>query len=172
MTWNEAFSGEPEPERRLMQGAPTPTRGLNYVGSHLFQMDEKGRVALPAAFRRGVPKEEEQRFVLIPGPAPSLALYPESTWQEVTGRLEELRQHNPKARMWVLKQLAAAVDVTPDSQGRIVIPAKLKDVAGLEGQVLLIGALDKIEIWDPKRFEAAASEVTEEFEEFAPQIFR
>ena len=155
-----------------MLGAPTPTRGLNYVGSHLFQMDEKGRVALPAAFRRGMPKEEEQRFVLIPGPGPSLALYPESTWQDVTGRLEELRQHNPDARMWVLKQLSSAVEVTPDAQGRIVIPGKLKEVGRLEGQVLLVGAIDKIEIWNPQQFEAAVSQVPDEFEQFAPQIFR
>src|SRR5512142_1929977 len=102
----------------------TPAR-LNYVGSHLFQMDEKGRVALPAAFRRGVPKDEEQRFVLMPGPGtvPSLTMYPESTWQVVAGRLVELRQRDPSARMWVLEQLSSAVEVTPDGQGRFVIPA-------------------------------------------------
>lgn len=155
-----------------MQGAPSPTRGLKFLGSYLFQMDEKGRVALPAAFRRGVSKEEEQRFVLIPAQAPSLALYPESEWAGVTERLEELRQRQPESRMYVLKLLSSAVEVVPDGQGRIVIPAKLKEAAGLAGQVMLVGAIDKIEIWNPQRFESAVSAVTEEFDKYGAQIFR
>ncbi len=157
-----------------MQGVPAPTRGLKFVGSHLFQMDEKGRVALPAAFRRtsGNGKESaEQRFVLIQAYAPALALYPEAVWAEVEERLTELLQHQPDARMYVLKVISSAVEVTPDGQGRILIPARLQEAAELEGQVLLIGAIDKVEIWNPKSFEAAVKESTAGFERFAPQIF-
>ncbi len=165
-----------------MQGAPPPTRGLKFLGSYLFQMDEKGRVALPAAFRRGAvggngargtsKEQPEQRFVLIQAYAPSLALYPESEWAGVEERLRELMAHQPDARMYVLSVMSNAVEVTPDSQGRILIPARLKEAAGLEGQVLLVGAIDKVEIWNPRRFEEAVSARSEGFERFAPQIFR
>ncbi len=162
-----------------MQGAPTPTRGLKFLGSYLFQMDEKGRVALPAAFRRGAnshagaaKEAPEQRFVLIQAYAPSLALYPEAEWAGVEERMRELVAHQPDARMYVLQVMSNAVEVTPDSQGRILIPARLKEAAELEGQVLLVGAIDKVEIWNPKRFEEAVSARSEGFERFAPQIFR
>ena len=161
-----------------MQGAPTPTRGLKFLGSYLFQMDEKGRVALPAAFRRGANAQSgtkespEQRFVLIQAYAPSLALYPEWEWAGVEERLRELMAHQPDARMYVLQVMSNAVEVTPDSQGRILIPARLKEAAELEGQVLVVGAIDKVEIWNPKRFEEAVSARSEGFERFAPQIFR
>ena len=160
----------------------TPSR---YLGSYLFQMDEKGRVALPAAFRRGSngaggaaaaagasAKEAEQRFVLIQAYSPSLALYPESEWVAVEERLRELKGHQPDARMYVLSVMSNAVEVTPDSQGRILIPSRLKEAAGLEGQVLLVGAIDKVEIWNPKRFEAEVKAGSEGFDRFAPQIFR
>ncbi len=160
-----------------MQSASSPSRGLRYLGSHLFQMDEKGRVALPAAFRRGPNGEAakeapEQRFVLIQAYAPSLALYPESEWAGVEERLRELMAHQPEARLYVLSVMANAVEVTPDAQGRILIPARLKEAADLEAQVLLVGAIDKVEIWNPKRFEAAVSAGSAGFDRFAPQIFR
>ncbi len=167
-----------------MQSAPSLSRGLRYLGSYLFQMDEKGRVALPAAFRRGAAggngeagprgskEAAEQRFVLIQAYAPALALYPESEWAGVEERLRELMAHQPDARMYVLSVMSNAVEVTPDAQGRILIPARLKEAAELEGQVLLVGAIDKIELWNPKRFESAVSARAEGFERFAPQIFR
>lgn len=152
-----------------MQRAPTPTRGLNFLGSYLFQMDEKGRVALPAAFRR---EAADQRFILMQAYRPSLALYPEGEWAVVQDRLRELLAHNPKARMYVLSIMSSAVEVVPDSQGRILIPARLKEAAELEGPVQLVGSIDKIEIWNPKRFEEALSAEASGFEQFAPQIFR
>ncbi len=110
--------------------------------------------------------------MLIQAHAPSLALYPEAEWAGVEERLTELLRHQPEARMYVLKVTSSAVEVTPDAQGRILIPARLKDAAELEGQVLLVGAIDKVEIWNPKLFEAAVKAKTEDFERFAPQIFR
>ena len=151
-----------------MQTAARP----KYLGSYLFQMDEKGRVALPAAFRREAKAAPEQRFVLIQAYAPSLALYPETEWVGVEERLRDLMAHQPDARMYVLSVMSNAVELTPDGQGRILIPARLKEAAELEGQVLLVGAIDKIELWNPKRFESAVSAGAEGFDRFAPQIFR
>lgn len=167
-----------------MDGVPAPTRGPRFVGSYLFQMDEKGRVALPAAFRRvpgaaagtaGNGKEggaAEQRFVLIQAYPPALALYPEAEWAGVEERLTDLLAHQPDARLYVLKVISSAVEVVPDGQGRILVPGRLKEAAELEGQVLLVGAIDKVELWNPKLFEAAVKAGTEGFERFAPQIFR
>src|SRR5690606_34474995 len=158
------FSGGP------MAGAPDPVRrGLKFLGSYTYQLDDKGRVSLPAAFRRAAP---DQSFVLVQAYAPSLALYPETEWVNVEERLLDLLLHRPEARLYVLTRMANAVEVTPDSQGRILIPGRLKEAARLDGQVLLVGAIDRIEIWNPTDFEEAIRTGAGEFEKFAPQIFR
>ncbi|HEX7049164.1 MAG TPA: division/cell wall cluster transcriptional repressor MraZ [Longimicrobiales bacterium] len=142
---------------------------MTFLGSYTYQLDEKGRVSLPAAFRRTAP---DQRFVLLQAHPPALALYPEAEWAGVEERLKDLVRHRPEARVYVLSVMANAVEVVPDSQGRILVPARLKEAAELDGQALLVGAIDRIEIWNPERFEAAVRAEAGEFERFAPQIFR
>ena len=145
-------------------------RGLGkFLGSYLYQLDEKGRVSLPAAFRR---EAADQRFVLLQPYPPSLALYPEGEWAQVEERVRDLLKHQPEARMWVLKMMSGAVECAPDSQGRILIPARLKEAAQLDSQVMLVGAIDKVEIWNPTLFETATTESTDQFAQYAPNIFR
>ena len=145
-------------------------RGLGkFLGSYLYQLDEKGRVSLPAAFRR---EAADQRFVLLQPYPPSLALYPEGEWVQVEDRVRDLLKHEPGARMWVLRMMSSAVECVPDSQGRILIPARLKDSAQLESQALLVGAIDRIEVWNPTLFENAVAQDAEQFSQYAPKIFR
>src|SRR5690606_16016163 len=124
---------------------------------------------LPAAFRREAP---DQRFVLIQAYRPSLALYPEAEWAAVQERLEELIRHQPEARMYVLSLVSRAVEVRADGQGRILITASLQAAAQLDGRVRLVGALDKVAVWNPDVFESAVAEAESGFEPCAPQIFR
>lgn len=153
-----------------MAGAHAPvSRGLKFLGSYRYQLDDKGRVSLPAAFRREAP---DQRFVLVQAYPPSLSLFPELTWAAVEERFLDLLWHQPDARLWAQKALASAVEVEPDAQGRILIPARLQQAAGLDGEALLVGLIDRVEIWNPERFEAAVRERAPLFEHFAPQIFR
>lgn len=140
-----------------------------FLGSYTYALDEKGRVSLPAPFRR---EAEEQRFVLLQVYPPALALYPESAWREVEDRLRGVLRNDPAARLWVLRVMSSAVEVTPDGQGRILIPSRLQESANLRGQVLMVGAIDKVELWNPSEFEGAVGGKEEEFERYAPQIFR
>jgi MraZ protein len=138
-----------------------------FLGSYLHQLDEKGRLALPASFRRNA---GEDGFVLIQGQEPALFLYPARTWVGVEERLGELMQRQPEARGLVLSLTANAVEVVPDKQGRILIPERLQRAAKLEREVLIVGVLDKIEIWNPELFEGATKEAKPDFERFVRQI--
>lgn len=140
-----------------------------FLGSYTYTLDDKGRVSLPAPFRR---EAAEQRFVLLQVYPPALALYPEEAWREVEERLKGVMRNDPEARLWVLSLMANAVEVTPDGQGRILVPAKLQEAANLSGQVLMVGAIDKVELWNPGDFEGALGEKGSQFEQYAPQIFR
>ncbi|MFW6078205.1 MAG: division/cell wall cluster transcriptional repressor MraZ [Gemmatimonadota bacterium] len=151
-------------------GEAAEERTINFLGSYTYQIDGKGRVSLPAAFRR---EASDQAFVLIQAHPPALTLYPQETWSEVKERMRDLLRHQPEARSFVLRMTANALEVNPDGQGRILIPSRLKEAAHLDGEALLVGALDKVEIWNPKRFEEAVEEEEAEgYERFAPQIFR
>ena len=138
------------------------------LGSYLHQIDEKGRVALPAAFRR---ESGERPMVLVQAHAEALTLYPEAAWSEVESRLRELLRRQPSSRPFVLGVTASAVEVAPDKQGRILIPQRLLASAGLDGSALLVGVIDRVEIWDPARFEAAVAAGAPAEERIVGQIF-
>lgn len=153
----------------MQQNDTAAMRRMKFLGSYIYQLDDKGRVSLPAAFRHAA---ADQRFVLIQIDPPALSLFPESEWVQVEERLLDLRRRQPASRRFVTTLLSNAVEVTPDGQGRILIPAGLREAAELEGQAQMIGAIDRIEIWNPASFESASDDAgAEEFESFVPQIF-
>ena len=140
-----------------------------FLGSYLHQIDEKGRLSLPAAFRRGA--AEDSPLVLLQVHPDALTLYPEAAWSGVETRLLDLLRLQPEARTYVLSITANAVEVTPDRQGRIPIPPRLREAASLDGPTLIIGALDRIEIWNADRFQDTVGVRAAEFDRFSHQIF-
>ena len=144
------------------------TSVTTFLGSYEYQMDEKGRVSLPSAFRRGV---EDPRFVLLQWKAPALSLFPLAAWAQTQERLLQFRRNQPEAWSDVLAITASAVEVSPDKQGRILIPSRLASAAALKGTVLLVGNIDRVEIWDPAAFEGTLSGRSGDFDRFATQIF-
>jgi MraZ protein len=138
------------------------------LGSFRHQIDDKGRISLPASFRRDAP---DQPFVLVQAHADALTLYPSATWSEVEGRLRDLLRLQPGARPYVLGITANAVEVAPDKQGRILIPQRLLTAAGLQDSALLVGAIDRVEVWSPERFDETISRNSADYDRFTSQVF-
>ena len=151
-----------------MAGSRSPSRGGKFLGSFQHQLDDKGRLSLPAPFRR---EATDQRFVLVQAYAPALQLYPETEWLAVEERMEDMLR-DPGGRLWVLSVMENAVEVAPDAQGRILIPAPLRSAAELEGQALLVGVINKVEIWNPAKFAETVRGAASGFERQATDIFR
>jgi MraZ protein len=141
-----------------------------YLGSFEHQIDEKGRLSLPAHFRR---ETGEQALVLAQVSNAALSLFPQSTWTEMEKGLREAMKSSAAARAWALRVTANAVEVVPDRQGRILVPQKLQKAVDIDGLTLVVGAIDRIELWNPARFEAATAQPVSdaEAERFAQQIF-
>lgn len=139
-----------------------------YLGSYLHQIDSKGRLSLPASFRR---ESQDECFVLVQVHETALSLYPEPAWVEVETRLRELLRLQPDARPYVLGVTANAVETSLDRQGRILVPQRLLGRVGIEGEALVVGVIDRIELWNPERFHAETSTQAGSFERFSHQIF-
>jgi MraZ protein len=131
-------------------------------------MDEKGRVSLPSAFRR---EADGDSFVLLQWEAGYLTLFPSAKWAEVQGRLLEFRRSDPQAWNQVRVIVSNAVEVAPDKQGRILVPASLQAAADLSGAVLLSGNIDRVELWNPDRYEKAVRGDAGDIRDFAHRLF-
>lgn len=119
-----------------------------FRGIHSVNMDAKGRLAIPARFRESLLSASKGQIVLTIDPnAPNLALYSLNQWEEIQTRIEALPSLNPQARR--LKQLfiGYAFDLDLDSNGRVLVPPKLREYAQLEKSLVLLGQGQKIEIW-------------------------
>ena len=131
-------------------------------------MDEKGRVSLPSAFRR---EADSERFVLLQWEPEYLSLFTASKWVEIQGRLLQFRGGDPQAWNQVRLIVANAVEVSPDKQGRILVPATLQEAAGLSGTVLLSGNIDRVELWDPTRYKKTVLANAGDLQNLAHRLF-
>ena len=139
-----------------------------FLGSYQHQIDEKGRLSLPAPFRRD---GGDEPLVLVHAFPEALTLYPQKSWSQVEDRLREMMRLNAGARAHVLRVTANAVEVSPDKQGRILVPQRLQEAVGIAGPTLVVGAIDRIELWNPDRFATATAEPVQDAERFTHQIF-
>jgi MraZ protein len=139
-----------------------------FLGSYQHQIDDKGRLSLPASFRRD---GGEEPLVLVHVHADSLTLFPRPVWAEMEERLRDMLRRNRNARPYVLRVTANAVEVVPDKQGRILVPQRMQEAAGIAGPTLIVGAIDRIELWSPERFDALTADAVPDSELLAHEIF-
>ena len=100
-----------------------------------------------------------------------LYVWPQSEIERVTERLREAPVSNKATRDYIRMFSSGASDDAPDKQGRITIPPKLRDWAGLNKEVVVIGAMNRLEIWDEGRWEAYSEEQEPAFAELSEEVF-
>ncbi|MBD0279154.1 MAG: division/cell wall cluster transcriptional repressor MraZ [Flavisolibacter sp.] len=126
---------------------------ISFLGEYEATLDAKGRFLLPAGFKRQIPEGEGTRFVLNRGFEKCLSLYPLQSWQPLYDQISLLNDFDPRVREFRRLFLNGAIEVEPDSAGRILIPQNLKDYAGLDRDIVLVAAVNKIEIWDKEKYQ-------------------
>ncbi|MFQ5691058.1 MAG: division/cell wall cluster transcriptional repressor MraZ [Gemmatimonadota bacterium] len=139
-----------------------------FLGNYRHQFDAKGRISLPAPFRRG---REEEPFVLIHIHSDNLSLYPEEHWQPVEQELRDMARRQAEFRTQILALTSQAHEVRLDKQGRILVPDRLRQAVGLGSEAVIAGALNRIEIWSPERFDEAVKGRSPEFQHLVTPIF-
>jgi MraZ protein len=119
-----------------------------FVGTFEHSLDDKGRVVLPVTFRSQLTASKGFLSQLDR----CLGLWTEEGFADVARRLTD-NIRDGKASQDAMRAFSAnACEVSPDSQGRITIPQRLRDFAGLEGDAVLIGAINRIELWNASRW--------------------
>jgi len=121
-----------------------------FFGETAINLDSKGRLALPMRYRELVRNLSDGRMVLTYSAFDSgaLYLYPEKEWERVRDEVTGLSTFNPGHRSLQRKLVGSASAVEPDGNGRIQIPQTLRQVAGLEKRVALLGMGNRFEIWN------------------------
>lgn len=144
---------------------------IGFIGEYESTIDAKGRFLLPTGFRKQLPQEEKHSFVINRGFEKCLVLYPNEIWQPIFTRISQLNEFNPQVREFRRFFLNGATALEPDTAGRLLIPKNLMEHANLEKDIVLVSAINKLEIWDKARYqEYIASYTATGFSDLANQV--
>lgn len=118
------------------------------IGFYPCTIDEKGRIKLPSALIKSLPKEAEGKFVVNKGFEKCLMLYPENEWKKIDVKLSKVNTFITKNRDFVRFFKSAVTTLIPDASDRILIPKILSEHAGIKKDIVLVPMQDGWEIWD------------------------
>lgn len=136
------------------------------TGEFNHSIDAKGRLIIPSKFRDILGED----FVITKGMDGCLFLYPNNEWKVFEDKLRTLPLTNKSARTFVRFFLGSAVDGGLDKQGRVLISSALRSFAGLEKEVVLVGVLDRVEIWDKAKWDKNNAIAEEDMDDIASQM--
>ncbi len=124
------------------------------IGEYSHNIDVKGRMNFPAKMREAL----GERFIITKGLDDCLFVYPIDEWEVLETKIKEM----PLSKGRVLQRFffSGACEVEPDKQGRILIPATLREYAQIDQNVMVIGASNRAEIWDKAKWEEMCAEIT------------
>ena len=121
-----------------------------FTGEYQYSLDSKGRVNIPAKFRQTLSKKNQNTFVATRGQDPCIWIYPLTEWKKIEDDLRKLSSVSSVHRTFIRQIARSATPSTCDKQGRITLSPSLISYANLDKEALIIGMINKIEIWNPE----------------------
>lgn len=137
---------------------------IGFLGEYEATVDSKNRFLLPAGFKKQLPEEGGAQFVISRGFEKCLTLYPIKSWEPIYAELSKLNDFDPKVREFRRYFMNGATNVELDTAGRLLLPPNLKEYAGIDKEIILVAAMNKIEIWDKSKYQQF-------FESFSPESY-
>lgn len=138
-----------------------------FLGTHTPKLDEKGRFFLPAKFR----DELADGLVITRSQDRCLAIYPTATFVEMTQQVSTAPTTLKQVRDFQRMLAAGASDEVPDKQGRVTIPPMLRRYAGLDKDIVVVGAINRVEVWDVAAWEEYSAQQESVFAEMNEEVF-
>ena len=137
---------------------------IGFLGEYEATLDAKGRFLLPAGLKKQMPEEDGNAFVINRGFEKCLTMYPLSSWEPIFSNISKLNDFDPKVREFRRWFLNGAIQMDLDGAGRLLVPKNLVEHARLDKDIVLVSAVNKIEIWDKKTYQQF-------FDSFTPEAF-
>lgn len=119
-----------------------------FKGTYRHRIDAKGRLPVPAALRRGL-KGRGSEHLVVTLLDQCLAVFPLGEWERLEEQLRRLPAFSRPAKALARHLASRAADCELDAQGRILLPPGLRQAAGLEREAVVVGVLDRLEVWSP-----------------------
>ena len=141
-----------------------------FLGEFEVPVDDKGRVFIPAELRRELLPEDGDTVVVVRGLDGCLTAYPQRTWGGIAERMMQMPQTEQRVRLYYRGMLSQAAKVKLDKQGRAALTRKLLERAGISDRMIIIGALDKLEFWDPGTWQSYMQQAEQTLEEVAETL--
>ena len=130
-----------------------------FIGEYRHSVDAKGRVAIPARFRLQL----EEGAVVVRWVEGCAAIFPRPAFESLAEKIGSLPLANEQARAVSRFLFSSAFEVEKDGQGRVVLPAAIRDWAGLGTEAVIVGAGERVDIWAPDRWAAKGFASPDEF---------
>jgi MraZ protein len=121
-----------------------------FKGTYRHKIDGKGRLPVPAVFRRGLGTGHTLVATVLDQ---CLAVYPASEWQRLESHLAALPAFNKSVKALTRVLTSRAADCEMDAQGRILLPPSLREAAGLTTEAVVVGVLNRFEVWSPEAWQ-------------------
>ena len=137
-----------------------------FKGATSLNMDAKGRLAIPAKHRDVLLVQSEGKVVLTAHSHPCLLLYPTPAWEPIETKLNSLSSFDKRSAALQRRLVGLAEDLNLDSAGRILVPPVLREMAGLQKEVMLVGLGNHFELWSKEAWLKASQEAVNEDGEF------
>ncbi|MBE5758985.1 MAG: division/cell wall cluster transcriptional repressor MraZ [Clostridiales bacterium] len=118
------------------------------LGEFQHSVDKKGRVFMPAKLR----EELGEKFIATRGIGKCLFVFPMDMWNELYEKLRQLPLTDKGAQQFTRMLFASATECEPDKQGRILLPQRLREYAGIDEEATVIGVMTRVEIWSPENW--------------------
>ncbi len=126
-----------------------------FLGEYTHTIDDKGRLTIPAKFRGLL----AAGLVVTRGFDQNLMLFPMDEWQGLAQRVAERPLSDEGVRAFRRRVFSGAVDLSPDRQGRILVPPYLREFAGIDGDVVIAGMFNYIELWSAVAWQSVRESV-------------
>jgi MraZ protein len=138
-----------------------------FLGTHTPKLDDKGRLILPAKFR----DELADGLVITRFQERCLAIWPISSFVDMTKTVRSAASSQQDVRDYQRMIASGASDETPDKQGRITIPPHLRSYAGLDKDCVVVGAIDRVEVWNAAAWEQYSTEKESAYADLNQTLF-
>jgi len=144
---------------------------MNFLsGEYECKLDPKGRLVLPAKIKANLPEASGNNVVLTRGFEPCLVLYPQQEWKVIYDKVAGLNEFNEEYRNFQRNFFRGNTEIELDSNGRFILPRTMVRFAEIGKEVIMVGLGNRVEIWNPDKYEEYLFKDQQQFSQLAQQF--